>query len=208
MIEEVGSKYHIENGKGEMWEISINQGTCSCPDYEKNRAPCKHIFGVLHHYPETVTFKDLPLSLREDPRFTIDQEVLEPSQVVQERSQDLQQESGNEEEEQRTETGTSQPSLQAARRLAVEEIDQLKSLLYAETMTPESVMMAKSKIREVRRWLLTTLPQLEDTPVILSRKRRYKKSKRTLRGRIQGKEFRGKKRRGRKRRKRQEKLRE
>lgn len=59
---------------------------CQCPDWEKNRLPCKHFFAVFGHYKNS-GFDKLPAHYKQSPFLTLDQEVIflkEPLYTVEE----------------------------------------------------------------------------------------------------------------------------
>lgn len=61
-------------------EVRISDGNCSCPYFQQERIPCKHIFSVFNHFGWTWT--DLPKTLTEDPYLTLDTCVAAASEHI------------------------------------------------------------------------------------------------------------------------------
>ena len=57
--------------KDDVWEVSIPEGTCTCPSFTSSHIPCKHMFAIFYHYP-TWSWHNLPPELTKSAHMVLD----------------------------------------------------------------------------------------------------------------------------------------
>ena len=62
--EESGS-YFVHNGKGDCYKTSSVLVECTCPDFEKSKKPCKHIYAVTELVQQNAQIAQAETYLRE-----------------------------------------------------------------------------------------------------------------------------------------------
>lgn len=75
-----------QTAEGTVYTVHLDAPSCSCPSFLMSHMLCKHIFACLHH-SQHHSWRTLPQSYTQDPRFTLDPEVTQ-SRVMPCRSQD------------------------------------------------------------------------------------------------------------------------
>ena len=60
--------------------FGMNQPSCTCYDWERQRFPCKHFFAVFHHVPSW-SFDNLPSAYKDLPFFTLYGDLFVPDNI-------------------------------------------------------------------------------------------------------------------------------
>ena len=60
--------------------FGMNQPSCTCYDWERQRLPCKHFFAVFRHVPSW-SLDNLPSAYKDSPFFTLDGDLFVPDNI-------------------------------------------------------------------------------------------------------------------------------
>ena len=101
------------------YRVQVDQPSCECYDWERQRMPCKHFFAVFLHVPAW-SFDRLPKPYRESPFFTLDDDLFKGG------------------------GGANANNLEGSNRIGKEEVDHVPSWTVQHIAFPEVPVVAEA----------------------------------------------------------------